>query len=78
MIVRCEYLQVPYGYYLKGYLEIFWSDHHVEPDGSVITEHLICPASDGSDELDGSNTIVSDEDALYGSFATELMNKFSW
>ena len=43
-------------------LQIFWSGHHRELNRSFVSEGLVGPFSDRSDLLDGSNTVVRDQD----------------
>jgi hypothetical protein len=45
-------------------LQIFWRGHDGELDGALVAERLVCPFSDGSDLLDGSDTVVCNEDLL--------------
>lgn len=42
-------------------LEVLWGYHDYEPDGPLISEHLIGPPSDGTHAFHGGNTVVGDE-----------------
>lgn len=43
-------------------LEVFRGHHDHEPNGTLISEHLIGPPADGAHALHGSNAVVGDED----------------
>lgn len=43
-------------------LEVFRGDHHHEPNGTLISEHLVGPPADGAHALHGSDAVVGDED----------------
>ena len=43
-------------------LQIFWSGHHSELDGTLVAECLVGPFSYRSNLLDGCDTVVGDQD----------------
>ena len=52
-------------------LEVLWGDHANEMEGTIISEHLICPFADTAHALDSSDAIVGDEDLVVGREGTE-------
>lgn len=42
-------------------LKVLRRHHDHEPDGALITEHLVGPAADGAHALHGSNAVVGNE-----------------
>lgn len=42
-------------------VQIFWRGHHCELDGTLIAESFISPFPDGTNLLDGGNTVVGDQ-----------------
>lgn len=47
-------------------LQILWGGHDGEVDGALVAKRLIRPFSDGSDLLDGGNTVVGNENLRRG------------
>jgi hypothetical protein len=41
--------------------QIFWCCHDSELDGSLVAESLVCPFSNGSNFLDGCDTVIGNE-----------------
>ena len=62
---------VPHAYVLCVRPEVLGGGHHDEEDGALVAEGVVGPLTDGTDALDGADTIVSDEDfvnyLLFGS-----------
>lgn len=55
-------------------LHVFRGDHHMEANHLLIAKCFICPATNGSDELYSSNTIVCYQDLLDGSFSAKTVD----
>lgn len=43
-------------------LEVFRGDHDHEPNGTLVSEHLVGPPADGAHALHSGDAIVGDED----------------
>ncbi len=56
-------------------LEIFRSGHDCELDGTLIAEGLVSPFSDGADLLNGSDTVVANEDLCDDTVTALLANE---
>jgi len=43
-------------------LEVFRGDHDHEPNGTLVSEHLVGPPADGAHALHSGDAVVGDED----------------
>lgn len=60
------------------YLHVFRRHHSVKLDGLIAAKDLVRPATHRAYELDGTDTVIGDENFLDRSLPTERLHELGW